>query len=108
VLDYLSRYTHRIAISNHRLRGLDDGHVTFDYRDRRDGNRVKQLTIAARKFIRRFLMHAVRPGFAGFGIRPSWPAGLRRSACSVVARSWVKRQRQVPKFRKIRWRCCCI
>jgi hypothetical protein len=63
VLDYLSRYTHRIAISNHRLRGLDDGRVTFDYRDRRDGNRRKQLTIKASEFIRRFLLHVVPAGF---------------------------------------------
>jgi Putative transposase/Transposase zinc-binding domain len=63
VLDYLSRYTHRVAISNHRLRSLDQGQVTFDYRDRRDGNRLKQLTLAAPEFIRRFLQHVVPPGF---------------------------------------------
>jgi hypothetical protein len=63
VLEYLSRYTHRIAISNHRLRQLEDGRVTFDYRDRRDGNRVKQLTITAAEFIRRFLLHVLPPGF---------------------------------------------
>jgi hypothetical protein len=63
VLDYLSRYTHRIAISNHRLRSLEDGRVTFDYRDRRDGNQVKQLTIPAAEFIRRFLTHVAPPSF---------------------------------------------
>jgi hypothetical protein len=63
VLDYLSRYTHRIAISNHRLRSLEDGRVTFDYRDRRDGNQVKQATISAAEFIRRFLTHVVPQGF---------------------------------------------
>jgi len=63
VLDYLSRYTHRIAISNHRLRSLEDGRVTFDYRDRRDGNQVKQATIPAAEFIRRFLTHVVPQGF---------------------------------------------
>lgn len=63
VLDYLSRYTHRIAISNHRLRSLEDGRVTFDYRDRRDDNKVKQATIPAAEFIRRFLTHVVPQGF---------------------------------------------
>lgn len=63
VLDYLSRYTHRVAISNHRLRSSDAGRVTFDYRDRRDGNQLKQLTVSADEFIRRFLMHVVPPGF---------------------------------------------
>jgi hypothetical protein len=62
-LEYLSRYTHRIAISNHRLRRLEEGRVTFDYRDRRDGHRLKQLTVAADEFIRRFLMHVVPPSF---------------------------------------------
>ncbi len=63
VLDYLGRYTHRIAISNHRLRRLQDGQVTLDYRDRRDGNRVKALTLAADEFIRRFLVHVVPARF---------------------------------------------
>jgi len=63
VLEYLSRYTHRIAISNHRLRQLEEGRVTFDYRDRRDSNRVKQLTITAAEFIRRFLLHVLPSGF---------------------------------------------
>jgi hypothetical protein len=63
VLDYLSRYTHRVAISNHRLRSIDAGRVTFDYRDRRDGNRVKQLSVSVEEFIRRFLMHVVPAGF---------------------------------------------
>jgi hypothetical protein len=63
VLDYLSRYTHRVAISNHRLRGVEDGRVTFAYRDRRAGNRLKQLTVPAEEFIRRFVLHVVPAGF---------------------------------------------
>jgi hypothetical protein len=62
-LDYLSRYTHRVAISNHRLRQLQDDRVTFDYRDRRDGDRLKQLTLPATEFVRRFLLHVVPEGF---------------------------------------------
>jgi hypothetical protein len=63
VLDYLSRYTHRVAISNHRLQRLDADQVTFDYRDRRAGGRVKPLTLPAHEFIRRFLLHIVPRGF---------------------------------------------
>jgi predicted Zn-ribbon and HTH transcriptional regulator len=63
VLDYLSRYTHRVAISNHRLRRLEGDQLTFDYRDRRDGNLLKQLTLPAHEFIRRFLQHVVPSGF---------------------------------------------
>jgi hypothetical protein len=59
VLDYLSRYTHRVAISNYRLRALADGQVTFTYRDRKDRNQVKQRTLPAAEFIRRFLLHVL-------------------------------------------------
>ena len=61
VLDYLGRYTFRIAISNERIRGVKDGKVTFTYRDRRDGNQKKEATLEASEFIRRFLLH-VLPG----------------------------------------------
>lgn len=62
VLEYLSRYTHRVAISNSRLRAVADGCVTFTYRDRRDHNRPKELTLPAEEFIRRFLLHMTPPG----------------------------------------------
>jgi Putative transposase/Transposase zinc-binding domain len=62
VLEYLSRYTHRVALSNGRLRAIADGHVTFTYRDRRDHNRPKELTVWAAEFIRRFLLHVTPPG----------------------------------------------
>jgi hypothetical protein len=62
VLEYLSRYTHRVALSNSRLRAIADGQVTFTYRDRRDHNRLKELTLSADEFIRRFLQHVTPPG----------------------------------------------
>ena len=62
VLQYLSRYTHRVALSNGRLRAVADGRVTFTYRDRRDHNRPKELTLSAAEFIRRFLQHVTPPG----------------------------------------------
>jgi hypothetical protein len=62
VLEYLSRYTHRVAIGNSRLRAVDEGRVTFSYRDRRDGNQVKELTVSAAEFLRRFLLHVTPPG----------------------------------------------
>jgi hypothetical protein len=62
VLEYLSRYTHRVALSNGRLRSIAGGQVTFAYRDRRDHNRPKELTMTAAEFIRRFLLHVTPPG----------------------------------------------
>jgi hypothetical protein len=62
VLEYLSRYTHRVAISNRRLLDIADGKVTFAYHDRRDGNQLKECTITAAEFLRRFLQHVTPPG----------------------------------------------
>ncbi len=63
VLAYLGRYTHRVAISNHRLLSIEKGKVTFTYRDRRDGDKVKRMCIEAQEFIRRFLLHVLPHGF---------------------------------------------
>ena len=63
LLDYLGRYTHRVAISNHRLLAMKDGKVTFSYRDRRDGDRKKEMQLSAEEFIHRFLKHVLPSGF---------------------------------------------
>ena len=63
VLQYLGRYTHRIAISNWRILKLENGMVTFEWKDYRDGNQSKLMSLPADEFIRRFLQHAVPPGF---------------------------------------------
>jgi hypothetical protein len=63
VLDYVGRYTHRVAIANHRLLDVRDGRVRFAYRNRRQGNRVQTMTLAADEFIRRFLLHVLPHGF---------------------------------------------
>ena len=65
MLAYLSRYTHRVAISNRRLIASDDNGVTFNWKDYRiDGRaRYKTMTLATDEFIRRFLMHVLPKGF---------------------------------------------
>jgi Putative transposase/Transposase zinc-binding domain len=63
VIQYLARYTHRVAISNGRLISLQNGQVTFRWRDSADGNRQKLMTIDAVEFIRRFLLHVLPRGF---------------------------------------------
>jgi len=63
VLEYLGRYTHRVAISNHRILSLENEQVTFTYRDRSDGDKLKPMTLAATEFIRRFLLHVLPDGF---------------------------------------------
>lgn len=63
VMDYLGRYTHRVAISNDRVVNMEGNRVTFRYRDRNDNDTVKYLTLDAEEFIRRFLMHVLPDGF---------------------------------------------
>jgi hypothetical protein len=63
VLHYLGRYTHRVAISNHRLVSLADGQVTFRWRDSADHNQKKLMTLSLDEFLRRFLLHLLPKGF---------------------------------------------
>lgn len=63
VLKYLARYTHRVAISNRRLVSLEDGKVSFQWKDYADGSQTKTMTLDAIEFIRRFLLHVPPAGF---------------------------------------------
>jgi hypothetical protein len=63
LLDYLGRYTHRVAISNDRILDCRDDQVRFHYRDRRDGDRRKIARLPAEEFLRRFLAHVLPDGF---------------------------------------------
>jgi len=63
VLDYLGRYTHRVALSNDRILSAQNGQVTFTYRDRKDQDRLKSMALGAQEFIRRFLLHVLPDGF---------------------------------------------
>jgi hypothetical protein len=65
VLEYLGRYTHRVAISNHRIRHVSNGQVSFQWKDYRAGKKQKQrvMTLSASEFIRRFLIHTLPAGF---------------------------------------------
>jgi len=63
VLDYVGRYTHRVAISNNRLLSMEDGQVRLRWKDYRDENRQKTMTLKAGEFIRRFLIHVLPDGF---------------------------------------------
>jgi len=63
VLKYLARYTHRVAISNHRLQSIEDGRVSFRYKDYARGRRLRTMRLEATEFIRRFLLHALPKGF---------------------------------------------
>jgi hypothetical protein len=63
VLRYLSGYTHRVAIANHRLVDIADGRITFTWKDYRHAGRLARMTLAAHEFIRRFLLHVLPDSF---------------------------------------------
>jgi hypothetical protein len=63
VLDYLGRYTHRVAISNNRLMSMDNNQITFRWKDYRQHDKQKLMTLTSTEFIRRFLLHVLPRGF---------------------------------------------
>jgi hypothetical protein len=63
VVEYLGRYTHRVALSNSRIISIDNDIITFKYRDYKDNNKWKVMSVSATEFIRRFLMHILPPRF---------------------------------------------
>lgn len=87
VIEYLGRYTHKVAISNHRIKNLEDGKVTFNYKDYKHGGVKKEMTLEGMEFIRRFALHILPKGFVRirhYGILSS----TSKSLCSVQ----IKRQ----------------
>jgi len=85
VLRYLGRYTHRVAISNHRLLAFDGQHVTFRWKDYAHGNKQKKMTLEATEFLRRFTQHILPRGFVRirqFGFLTN----TRRSTLLALAR----------------------
>jgi hypothetical protein len=86
-LKYLARYTHRVAISNRRLLSLEDGHVSFEYKDYADGHKTKVMVLEATEFIRRFLLHVLPSGFVRirqFGFLANRARGKKLALCRVL------------------------
>jgi hypothetical protein len=70
-LKYISRYVHRVAITDRRIVDYDGQRVTFEYRDRRQANLLRRMTLPAATFLRRFLLHLLPKGFVkirGYGL----------------------------------------
>jgi hypothetical protein len=89
VLEYLGRYTHRVAISNNRLSAIDNGRVVFTYRDRKGNNEKKTMTLNADEFIRRFLLHVLPKGFMKiryFGFL----ANIKKKTCIPIIRQLIE------------------
>jgi Putative transposase/Transposase zinc-binding domain len=90
VLRYLGRYTHRVAISNHRLLAFDGEHVTFSYTDYARGHQRRTMTLTAMEFLRRFVQHILPRGFVR--IRQSgFLANTCRASRVALARTFLAR-----------------
>ena len=63
VVNYLARYSHRVALTNHRIKSIEDGNVIFQYKDYKDGAKKKLMTLAGTEFLRRFCWHILPYGF---------------------------------------------
>jgi len=88
VVRYLGRYTHRVAISNSRIESFGGNSVTFRWKDYRNHNRVKLMTLDATEFVRRFLLHVLPSGFTRirhYGILSSRNIGTKLALCIKLA-----------------------
>jgi hypothetical protein len=98
VLRYLGRYTHRVAISNHRLVSFADGKVTFRWRDSAHNNEQKLLTLAVDEFLRRFLLHLLPQAFVrirNFGFLANRRRGTTLPLCFQLLGSATQAQTEV-------------
>jgi hypothetical protein len=96
VLEYLGRYTHRVAISNNRIQSIINGKVTFTYRDRKRNDEVKNMILDADEFIRRFLLHVLPEGFMKiryFGFL----ANTNKKKCIPLLRHLIDPKAQLPE-----------
>jgi hypothetical protein len=117
VIEYLGRYTHRIAISNHRIKSIAAGRVIFTYKDYRQGGKQQTMTLSACEFLRRFCLHILPPGFMKirhYGIlssraKPQLKIQQMKMGVSIVKKeklSWQQITKQVMGFDVEQCPCC--
>jgi hypothetical protein len=117
VIEYLGRYTHRIAISNHRIKAVSDGKVTFNYKDYRQGGNQKATVLQAGEFLRRFCLHILPPRFVKirhYGIlagraKPRLKMQQMKMGVSIVPKeklTWQQISRQIMGFDPEACPCC--
>src|SRR5207248_4619867 len=108
VLRYLGRYTHRVAISNHRLLAFDGERVTFRWRDYAHGNKSRVMTLDAVEFLRRFFLHILPKGFVRirhFGFLTNRFRADRLALCRQLLPQTVSEPILTPSPDASAWRC---
>ena len=99
VIQYLGRYTHRVAISNERIVEITENTVTFKWRDYKDNNKMKEMTISIEEFIRRFLLHILPPKFMKiryYGILGNRNKGKKLLKCKILTRTKIYKKKELP------------
>lgn len=99
VIQYLGRYTHRVAISNERILDITDTEVTFKWRDYKDNNKMKEMTVSIEEFIRRFLLHILPPKFMKiryYGILGNRNKKKKLLKCKILTRTKIYTKKELP------------
>lgn len=99
VIQYLGRYTHRVAISNERIVKVEEGKVTFKWRDYKDKNKMKEMTVTIEEFIRRFLIHILPPKFMKiryYGILGNRNKKKKLLKCKILTRTKIYKKKELP------------
>ena len=95
-LRYLGSYTHRVAISNHRLVALEHGEVVFRWRDSSHKNKKRMMRLDLNEFLRRFFLHVLPRGFVRFVTSGSSPTGAEPRCCRCASLSLGRRETRRP------------
>lgn len=105
VIEYIGRYSFRVAISNERIKDISNGKVTFEYKDYKDNSKIKLMTISAEEFIRRFLLHVLPNRFTKirhYGILSNRSKKAIISLCRVLIGTKVNRDFTIDINRKLK------
>jgi hypothetical protein len=110
VLHYLARYTHRVAISNHRLIGVTDTHVSFRWKDYAHHSKRRVMTLSHEEFLRRFLQHVLPRGFPRiryFGLLANRTRGALLPLCRRLLRARPAPLQSTLGASPVPWMCPC-
>jgi len=106
IIEYLGRYTHKIAISNHRIMAISGGRVTFRYKDYRDSEKEKQMTLDATEFLRRFCLHILPSGFRR--IRHYGILSNRNKKMLIGLNNVNNQNKAVTTSKELSWKDICV
>jgi len=106
VIEYLGRYTHKVAISNHLLQSVTDEEVSFDYKDYKDGGSQKLMTVSNREFVRRFAQHILPHRFVRIRHYGILSSSWKRGKLQALQQS-VHAERPVTKIKTMLRKCHC-